>query len=249
MKIAVITAMPEESRAVADGLGSAGKRQMGEISACRFNFAGHLILLAESGMGFDNAAMAAKALIHDGAPDLLISTGFCGGIDPELLSGDVVVAKSIVIAKEGSYEEIPALFSPVCQAFVTRQRSEGNRTVEGTFVSTPEIMQKRSLAAVLPGHYTNPVVEMESAAVAIIAAENNIPLVAIRAVSDPAAEELKFSLNEFCDPEMRRINPYKVLATILKRPYIVPQLIRLSRGSSRAAGSLTDVFPRLFQMF
>lgn len=246
MKIAIITAMPEEYTAVAHDLGFTRNERIQGISVGRFNFAGHLILLAESGMGFENATRATKALINNWHPDLLISAGFCGGIIPGLEVGDVVVAKSILIASGGTYEEIPVLCPPVCQAFITRQMSEGNRTVGGTFVSTPEIMLKKDLAVLLRGHCSNPVVEMESAAVAIVAAENSIPLIAIRAISDPAAEELKFSLNEFCDSKMRRINHYLVLTTILKKPYIVPQLIRLSRGSRRAAGSLADVFPRLF---
>ena len=101
----------------------------------------------------------------------------------------------------------------------------------------------------LPGHYPNPVVEMESGAIAIIAAENNIPLLAIRAVSDPAAEELGFSIDEFCDPDMRRIRPYKVLLTVLRKPRIVPQLVRLAISSRRAAEGLTSALSRLFPLF
>jgi adenosylhomocysteine nucleosidase len=246
MEIAVITAMPEEYRAVADCLGTATAARVGSLRAGRFSQAGHEFLLVESGMGFHNAARAAEMLIRNGRPDLLVSTGFCGGIAPGLLAGDVVVAKDIIIAGDGGFEEIPVPLSPVGRNFVAYQMSEGKRTVGGTFVSTATVTSKKRLAAMLPGSYLNPVVEMESGAVAIIAAENNIPLLAIRAVSDCAAEELGFSLNEFCDPDLRRIRTGKVLLTILRKPRIIPQLLRLSRSSRTAAESLAAALSRLF---
>lgn len=246
MKIAVITAMPDEYRAVAACLGAAAAAQVGTLRAGRFTLSGHEFVLVESGMGFHNAAKAAELLIRDGRPDLLVSTGFCGGIAPELQAGDLVVAKEIVIAAADGFEEVPMVLSPVGRDFAARQALEGKRIVAGTFVSTSVVMSKKRLAGLLPGSYPNPVVEMESGAIAIVAAENNIPLLAIRAVSDSAAEELGFSLDEFCDQDLRHIRIGKVLLTILRRPRIIPQLLRLSRSSRRAAESLMAALPRLF---
>ena len=248
MKIGIITAMPEEFRAVADSLGTATFTQLGTFRAGRFSSAGHEFLLVESGVGFDNAARAAEMLIRDGHPDLLISTGFCGGIVPELQAGDVVVAKNIIIANEVGFEEIPVLLSSIGQIFVARQEAIGKRVVGGAFVSTSAIMSKKRLAGMLSGQYPNPVVEMESGAIAVIAAEHNIPLLAIRAVSDSAAEELGFSIDEFCDPDMRRIRPYKVMLTALRKPCIIPQLVRLSCSSRKAAESITAALSRLFPL-
>ncbi len=249
MKITIITAMPEEFRAVAVSLGVAAAAQVGTFRAGRYSLAGHEFLLVQSGMGFGNAARAAEMLIHEEHPDLLISTGFCGGIAPELQVGDVVVAKKIIIANECGFEEIPVQFSGIGQTFVSLQAAEGKRVVGGTFVSTSTITLKKRLYGVLPGQFQNPVVEMESGAIAVIAAENNIPLLAIRAVSDTAAEELGFSLDEFCDSGLQRIRIYKVLLTILRKPRIIPQLVRLSCSSRRAAESLTTTLSRLFLTF
>lgn len=249
MKIAVITAMPEEYRAVANSLGTATAVQIGELRGGRFSHAGHDFLLVQSGMGFHNAARASELLIRDCRPDLLVSTGFCGGIVPGLLAGDIVVAKGIIIAGDGCFEEIPVPLSPAGRNFVLSETAEGKRTFGGAFVSASTIMSKNRLGGLLPGTYINPVAEMESGAVAIVAAENSIPLLAIRAVSDCAAEELGFSLGEFCDPDLRRICIHKVLLTVLRKPRIIPQLLRLSRSSRRAAESLTAALPRLFSTF
>jgi adenosylhomocysteine nucleosidase len=248
MKIGIITAMPEEFRAVADSLGAVTATRLGAFRAGSFTSAGHEFLLVASGMGFGNAASAAEMLIRNVHPDLLISAGFCGGIAAELQAGDVVVAQKIVIAHEGGIEEIPVQIASIGQTFVAHQVAMGKRVVGGTFVSTLAITSKRHLAGMLPGHYHSPVVEMESAAIAMVAAEQNIPLLAIRAVSDTAAEELRFSLDEFCDPEMHRISPYKVLRTVLRKPRIIPQLVRLAFSSRRAAESLTAALSRLFPL-
>ena len=246
MKIGIITAMPEEFRAVAKSLGTAAATQFGIFRAGRFNSAGHEILLVESGMGFGNAAKAAEALVRDGRPDLLISTGFCGGIAPELHAGDVVVAEHVIIADGSDIEEAPVLLSPIGRTFVASQAAEGRRVFGGAFVSTSAITSKVRLSGMLPGRYRNPVVEMESGAIAGVAAENGIPLLAIRAVSDSADEELGFTLDEFSGPDMSRIRLHKVLLTVLRKPRIIPQLLRLSRSSRKAGENLTASLSRLF---
>ena len=248
MKVAIITAMPEESRAVANSLGTAAPMQPGVLKGGRFSVAGHDFLLVQSGVGFDNAARVTEMLIRDEHPDLLISTGFCGGIAPELQVGDVVVANTIVIAHESGFEEVPVPLSPIGQTFVARQAAVGKKVVGGVFVSTSSITSKKRLAGMLPDRYLSPVVEMESGAIAIIAVENNIPLLAIRAVSDPADEELGFSLDEFCDPGMRRIRIHKVLLTTLRKPRIILQLVRLFRSSRKAAKNLTAALSGLFKL-
>ncbi len=242
MKIAVITAMPEEYRAVIACFGTVLASRTGY-----FVFAGHEFVLVESGMGPDNAAKATEALLLDAVPpDLIVSAGFCGGIAPELQVGDVVVASKIIVADINGFEEIFFPLSVSGRTFVVRQADIGKRTYGGTFVSTAVLMSKRELAGVLPNRYHFPVVEMESGSIGKVAAEHNIPLLAIRTVSDSSLEELSFSLDELCDRDMRRIRLHKVLLTVLRKPYIIPQLMRLSRSSRIAAENLTNALTSLF---
>ncbi len=246
MKIAVITAMPEEFNAIARSLGTGTDMRLGGLKALCCHAGGHDFMLLMSGIGFDNAARATEAAIREWRPNLLVSAGFCGGIAPQLKVGDVVVAKQMVIATSHGFEEVPVLFSTAGQNLVARE--SGMRVFGGLFAGTPVIMSKTRLVGILPPGSTNPVVEMESAAVAIIAVENSIPLLAIRAVSDPADEELGFSLDEFCDRDLRCIRSYKVLLTVLKRPRIVPQLFRLAGNVRIAAKSLTVAMEQLLPL-
>jgi adenosylhomocysteine nucleosidase len=238
MKIAIITAMPEEMRAVLAAVERVEKLRIAGLNACSCYVGGHDILLAESGMGFDNAARAAAALIAEVSPDMLVSAGFCGGISPELQVGDVVVATGLAIVTDGGVDEVAVEIPVACRNFVTRQTAQGARIFGGLFCSTPAIIEKKRLAALLPAGAPYPVVEMESAAIARIAAKSGIPFAAIRSVSDPADEELSFTLDEFCDNKLR-IRPHKVVLTCLRKPRIIPQIIRLARNSRVAAGTLT----------
>lgn len=246
MEIVIIAAMPEEFRAVAACLGAGKTIRLGRLRAQKFNFAKHGILLVESGMGFDNAARTAGMIISEAAPDLLISAGFCGGIATELQVGDVVVAKKMVIASENCIEELPTATPATGLNFVARQTASGERIFGGTFAGTDVITSKAKLSGMLSG-YPCPVVEMESTVIALIAAENKIPLIAIRSVSDRADEELGFSLDEFCDSSLR-IRPGRVLLTILRKPRIIPQLVRLAGNSRIAAKSLTAALEKLLPL-
>ena len=244
MRIAVITAMPEETRAIVKALGRARKVRLGRLTVWQGAMAEQEILVTEAGMGFGNAAAAAELLIGNARPDMVISTGFCGGISADLQVGDIVVATALAVVSGDDCDEVPVEIPAACRNFIVRQAAAGLRVFGGLFAGTPVLMQKSRLAELLPPDAHFPVVEMESAAIAIVCVEQGIPLCGIRAVSDPSDEELDFSLDEFCDAQMR-IRIFRVLLTVARKPRIIPQLIRLARNSRVAADSLTRAFRQL----
>lgn len=238
MRIAFIAAMPEEFRTVACHLEAPARTVIGRYKASSGTASGHDVVVLESGMGFDNAAKAAETLISSMRPDIVVSAGFCGGIAPGLEVGAVVVATRVVIFSGGAMDEVPVELAAAGSNLIARQSKSADRVFGGMFVSTPAITAKARVAAMLPAGTLHPVVEMESAAVAMAAAESGIPFVGIRSVSDPADEELGFSLDEFCDDQLRIRIP-RVLLTIMRKPFIIPQLVRLARNSRIAAANLS----------
>jgi adenosylhomocysteine nucleosidase len=237
MKIVIVTAMPEESGAVMKRATGRKKTLLGGRRRYAVSIAGHDVLLVEAGMGMLNAGWAATALAAE-APDLMVSAGFGGAVLDGLGVGEVVMAQQLLHWSGSEFEDVAVGFYGLN---AVADRLELRR---GTFVSCDLILNKRDLARRLPSCAINPVVEMESAAVARIAATHGIPFLAMRAISDPWDEELDFSIHEFCDDAMR-IRPAKVLATILRRPTIIPQLIRLARTSRVAAAGLARGMERL----
>jgi adenosylhomocysteine nucleosidase len=237
MKIGIITAMPEETRALLKRFISVKKLACGNLEAHSCDCGSHKIILCEGGIGLDNAAVAAQTIIREARPDMLVSSGFCGGIAPDLKVGDVVVATAVAVVSGRLIEKVPVEISGLCGSFIIRQAAEGMRVFGGLFVSTPAIVSKAQLASLLPPGSEFQVSEMESAAVAAAAMKSGIPFAGIRSVSDSLDEELDFSLGEFCDDRMRIRIP-RVLLTIIRKPRIVPQLVRLARNSRIAGASL-----------
>lgn len=238
MKLAVITALPAELWAVRAALGQTRREWHIGRSAWRSSVAGHEVLAIEAGMGFENASRTAEDIVRAEYPDLVVSAGYCGGLTPDLLIGDVVVAARLFVAQDDRLDEEPTRPADSSMRFAAHSIPP-ERLFSGQYVSTPHMLPKRRLAALLPPDMKNPaVVEMESAAIARVAAVNSIPFAAIRTVSDTLGEELGFSLDEFCDEDMN-IRLVRVLKTCLAKPHIIPQLFRLSSNSRVAAGSLT----------
>lgn len=239
MKIAIITAMPEESRAILKSAQGVEKSRHGERRTFHCRIAGHDVTLVEAGMGMLNAGWAASILAAEG-PDILVSAGFGGGVLPGFKVGDVVMAERVLHWTGNGFEEVMTRF------YGRESGVQPLVRLRGQFITSDGILNKGQLIALLPRDAGQPVVEMESAAVARVSAERDIPFMGMRAISDPWDEELAFSIDEFCDDD-KRIRPAKVFATILHRPRIVPQLIRLGWNSHIAAKSLGRAMERLLK--
>lgn len=244
MKIAFITAMPEEFRAVSCHIDAPATVIIGQFRACSGAVSGHDVVVVESGMGCDNASRATEALLRTALPDILVSAGFCGAIASGPGVGDVVVATRLMKVSGGVAEDIPVELAAAGYNFIASRPVSAQPVFGGLFVTTPVIMAKTRIAELLPAGAFNPVAEMESAAIAVISAKNGIPFVGIRAVSDPACEEPGFSLDEFCDSQMR-IRILRVLLTIVRKPRIIPQLVRLARNSRIAGTRLAQAVKQL----
>jgi adenosylhomocysteine nucleosidase len=239
--IGLIAAMPEEVRPLIRGVGPVTREKLAGFNVHRFRASGNEIVLIESGIGVTRAAQATRALIDATAPEVLLNFGLGGAVLPGPSVGDIVVADRLLFFKERLFANqvglTPALTDELAATLEGKCPGAGYRIHRGTFVTTGEIVGKGMLAGLLPAGTANPVLEMETTGVARVASEWNIPLVAVRAISDGTDEELDFSIADFTDREMR-IRGWKVLWTIARKPRIIPQLVRLERNSRLAGRNL-----------
>lgn len=243
--IGIVMAMQEEIRPVLRRLGRHHKEWAGQFPLYLFPRDGRHLVLIESGMGSRRASAATEELISRAHPRLIITAGLGGAVRPGLNVGDLVLAGQALTLGEGLTTKIAAIANEaLLRAVHESLPGQPFRMVDGTTVTTSGIMNKRQAAQQLDREIVNPVLDMETSAVAEIADRNGIPLVAVRAVSDAAEEELLFSLDELTDRELN-IRIGKVLLTIAKRPRILPQLIRLAKNSKRAANNLAIVLEQL----
>jgi len=237
-KIGLIAAMPEEIKPLLKEVGDYRKTTLERFTLYHFSLAGRQCSLIESGIGMKRAEAATQALVTSIRPDVLISFGFGGAVKPGMAVGDLAIGRKSVPYQGDQVVTSKAIVVSIPQGSQQTLASIGKElgfTVqESDFLSSDKILNKRELAGKLPSDISNPVLDMETWAVARLAAQMEIPLLAIRAISDAGDEELDFSLDRFTDDEMN-IRISRVLGTVVRTPRIIPQLIRLA-VNSRIAG-------------
>ncbi|MRR54981.1 MAG: phosphorylase [Deltaproteobacteria bacterium] len=244
-RIGIVMAMQEEIRPVLRRLGRHRKERAGQFPLYLFQRDGRQLFLIESGMGTKRASAATEELISRAQPRLIITAGLGGAVRPGLNVGDLVLAGQVLALGEGLTTEIAGIANEALLRVVHESvPGQPFRIVDGTTVTTSVIVNKKLADQQLARDIVNPVLDMETSAVAEIAERKGIPLVAVRAVSDAADEELLFSLDELTDRELN-IRIGKVLFTVAKKPRILPQLIRLAKNSKLAANNLAIILEQL----
>ena len=129
--------------------------------------------------GFDRI-LPGRSSLH-----LIVSTGFCGGLEPRLKTGDLILATEIIY--QGKVIRIaPALINRARDALAqvdTRLASGPVLTADRVAATKPEKARMYK--------ETNAVgVEMEAGPLADWAEEHSIPLLAVKSVLDPAERGL-----------------------------------------------------------
>ena len=236
--IGLLAAMPDEIRPLLKRVGRVERGRAERFREYRFTIRNIEVRLVESGMGMERATAAAEVLSAV-SPAAVISFGFGGAVLPGLAVGDLVVGSGSLLYDGGKFRQCEGINLALADDLLHRLTGGPFQAAAGTIITSRHILNKGALAPALPPALERPVLDMETAAIASVMSSRGIPLVALRAVSDDAAEELAFSLDEFADHNLT-IRPAKVLFTILRKPWIVPQLVRLARNSRLAGETLAS---------
>src|ERR1700733_4781808 len=94
--IAVLTAIPEEIAAFGAHLIETGRETVAGISIHHGTLDGRAVVLAESGIGKVNGALAATVLFDRFGCGGIIFSGVAGGLDPALAVGDLVIGTEVI---------------------------------------------------------------------------------------------------------------------------------------------------------
>ncbi|RII26632.1 MAG: hypothetical protein CXR31_09450 [Geobacter sp.] len=242
--IGLIAAMPEEIKPLLARIETYTRERAGDYTLYRFRAGDRDACLIESGLGPENAGRAASALIAAATPDLIINFGLAGAVTTGLGVGDVVIAQRLLFARERLFSEQQGLSPELAKTAIDLLQSElagtSFQVCRGTCVTAGTILAKRETARLLPASVVNPVLEMETAAIAKVTTREGLPLLAVRAISDDVTEELGFNITDFTDRNMN-IRVHRVLWSLTRRPWLIPQLVRLARNSKRAGENLAQV--------
>jgi len=187
---------------------------------------GHDLLLVANGAGARRAATALDAAAAVFQPDAVVSTGFCGALDPALALADVVVATSVVSA-DRRFGSLPVSTASAHHSGVVCSIDRVAQTAE----------EKGRLRA--GGGIA---VEMEAAGVAARAEARGLPFYCIRVVTDLAGDTMANDFNAALRAD-GHFDTMVILREALRRPLArLPELCRLRQRSVRAACVLGDFF-------
>jgi adenosylhomocysteine nucleosidase len=189
----------------------------------------HLLTFAAAGNP-ERAYARAQGWIAGNRLAALVSFGICGGLDPALVPGAVIVAHEIVLPEGGTWR-----FDDVWARAVTA-RVPGARMapILGAAGAAVTVADKAALFA----RTGAPAVDMESRGVAEAAREAGLPFVAIRAVADPAGRTLPRAALAGINVH-GRLRPWRVLLALLAQPGDLPALLSLAQEARAGYAALS----------
>ena len=171
----------------------------------------------------DGATAAAQRLVRSGV-SALISFGLAGGLAPRLTAGLLVIPLDLIAETGQTWRCDPALAA----RFGLQHGSmlAGDAILTTALAKTAAYQRHGALA-----------VDLESGAVARIAAAHNIPFAILRAICDPADRDLPPAALTALHPD-GRIKPGALLQSLARHPRQIPALIVLGRDAARARKAL-----------
>ncbi len=218
-KIAIIAAMERELAPLVRGW-KKGILSSGDKTFIFFERDGVLAVIA--GIGCKNAEQAARAVVAQYRPTLLISAGLAGALIRSLKAGSVFTPGVVVDVADGAEYRCVA---------------DGNHVSGGVLVTSAEVAgaeAKQELVARFHGL----VVDMEAAGVAIVARQEQIGFRCVKAISDEA---------DFAMPPMSRFiaangtfQSGKFALWAALRPWQWMKVAALAGNSRRATAALCE---------
>lgn len=185
---------------------------------------GKPIVVVANGPGPALAGRATEIVRKHQELNGLVSTGFCGALNPALKPCDIFVATEVV----GVVHALSVPRSHSCE----RAKSGKLLSIDRVVSTAAEKADLRQTGA--------DAVEMEAAAVGLKAAEWNVPFYCIRVVTDTAAETFPLDFNGVRDAA-GHFSRIRIMAAALRRPgSVLPELLKLNKRCKDASRALGD---------
>jgi adenosylhomocysteine nucleosidase len=218
-KIAIIAAMEREVQSLVKGW----KKSALSSSEKRFtSFESPNSIVAIAGIGTQNATIAAKAVVQQFQPSLLISVGLAGALIRSLKIASIFTPNIVVDAASGTEYRCSADSSLI----------SGGVMVTSNEIAGAETKQR------LVQQFHALVVDMEAASVAQVAQAAGISFRAVKAISDEAGFVMP-PMEKFIDAT-GTFQSGKFATWVTLRPWHWPRVIALARNSSRASKALCE---------
>jgi adenosylhomocysteine nucleosidase len=177
------------------------------------------------GIGRANAEKSIRSFIGGGGlpPELVLTCGFAGGLNPELKTSDVAFETT----DDKLHAKLLAAGAKPIKFFCADR-------IATTVAEKKQLREQTGADAV----------EMESAAIHAVCAERGIPCATVRAISDTADEDLPLDFNTLSKPD-KNLDYGKLFLAIAKSPGKIGALMELQKKTRFAAEKLAEVLAKI----
>ena len=182
------------------------------------------VMVICSGIGAGFARQAAVAAMSPDHPSTLVSAGLAGALNTQFKIGQVLEPATVIDLGTGA-----------------RFSAAGENGILLSATSVLEVEAKRRMQ----GAYKADAVDMEAAAVALVAAQHECTFIALKAISDEADFPM-LPFDRYLDNRGRIQMPRLVVASIF-RPAQWPILVKLARNTKRASQELCRALDHLIK--
>lgn len=219
--VGIVAALPEEMRMLT--------RRVLAPGGCTRLTDGLWVSL--SGIGPQRATVAGERLLANGAT-ALVSWGNAGALDSRLAAGDLMLPREVVDSDGTQYWTDARWHSELCERLADRF------TVHtGALAQSPCLVATATHKRSLRDQARALAVDMESAALAQLATQRQVPFLAVRAITDTALMSIPRSVVDAIDAA-GRVRLGRLLGGILRHPGDLPELLQLGRNFRAARGTL-----------
>lgn len=239
--VAVVYALSVELGGFEDRMSKVRKVQ-GKGFVVRFGeFQGRNISLVETGPGRQAAAQATAAMIAGHRPQWIVSSGFAGGLAPELKRGDFVMANDMADVG-GGHLAVDFHISPEALKATPHVHV-------GRMLTVDKIIRTKAEKLELGQTHNALAVEMESYAVAEVCRREKVRFMAVRVISDTTEDELPVEVEKLLGMKSTAGRLGAALGALVQRPSSALDMWQLKEdaivASDRLAKFLSGVIVQL----
>jgi adenosylhomocysteine nucleosidase len=200
--------------------------------------AGQPVALLALGIGKECARIAADITIRCYRPDLIISAGFGGGLQPQVREGDIVVGTEILELRKDVGTEITWNVAHRCAVppRFQNEKTPGSRVHYGKIITTEEMVLRAANKARIGKATGALAVDMETSAVAAVCAAKKTDFFAVRCITDNDHEDLPEGFNDFF--VLGQLRARRVLSSCARDPRVLGDLARLGYRARHSGRNL-----------
>lgn len=174
-------------------------------------------------------AAALERMIMKNRPEIVVSAGFSGALQPGLTLGTIVLGENV------SDHQLLHRVQAACD-YLT-----------GPVATVPDLLETSEAKQRLGVGSGSLAGDLESAHLYEVCCHAHIPMLSVRAISDTLRQDLPLPGNILISPKSGKSDPLAIFQYLLRHPYKAAQFAKLVGGARAAqqslAAALEDILP------